>query len=68
MVAITHPRALFPYTGRRYGSFDKAGVRNFMRGSLNIFPHVVGSVRTAAHLSGDIGVESTLVGKIETNP
>lgn len=58
MAAITQPRAGVPYTGRRYGSFDRSRpiAPDFMRGTLRIVAYVDGKINIAPSLRGEIGI------------
>jgi|GEM_PF-1800734 len=71
MPAITQPRAQFPFTGRRYGSFSGKGVigtPDFMHGTIDIRPHLFGTMSVQTHLSGKLSVLPHLHGDIRTNP
>ena len=58
-----------PFPGRESGAFaNKLKTPDFMRGSLSVYPYVDGEVKVVVDVSGDVGVDSALRGRIETNP
>jgi len=69
MAAITQPRAGWPYTGRRYGSFGgKVGnIPDFMLGTMRVYPHVSGTINVFPHVSGKVSVGPYLYGDIRVN-
>lgn len=67
---ITQPRASGAYTGRRYGPFalKRIAVPDFMHGTMDIRPHVLGTIFMRSHLSGKLSSVPHLYGDIRINP
>lgn len=69
MTAKTQLRANSPFTGRRYGTFDKrVKPPDFLHGAISIRPYCSGEITIGVHVSGDVWSNSVLAGRIEVNP
>lgn len=69
--AITQLRAWSPWVGSRYGSFDKTPPvpeADFLYGSLDVFPHLSGTITLTTYICGEIIVDASLSGRIQVNP
>ena len=69
MAAITQPRAQFPFTGQRYGAFNKiVAFPDFMHGTLSVRQYLSGDIDARSYLSGKLNTGPHLNGDVRTNP